>query len=178
VEPSRFWLRRNNDDRARQVIYDEVQLDRYSDRQRRAILKAMSRGKRVSHSDIRRAAQRAALRPRGETPVAIALLLSAIVVLIISLFAWYRTSTDLAALESRAALRTAAARPEQSPPSEVTTAMDKADKAWLSDVGAGKVATTVDGADALSLPQSDVPAPAEAVANRGHNSLRSRHKQP
>jgi hypothetical protein len=58
--------------------------------------------------------------------------------------------------------------------------MDKADKAWLSDVGAGKVATAADGSDALSLPQSDAPAPVpiEAAPGRGDDRPRRHRERP
>ncbi len=168
-----------DDDQARQVVYDQVQLDRYGRRQRRAILKAMARGKTsASHNDIRRAARRAGPRPRGETPVAIALLLAGdhTLLIIVPSSAGYRSSKQAVATEAATsagpALRSPTVRPEQSPPNELTTAMDKADKAWLSDVGAGKVATTVDGSDALSFPGTAPPDDAPAQSVPGHRPAR------
>jgi hypothetical protein len=171
VDRSRFWLRRDADDRARQLVYDPVQLGRYSDRQRRAILKLMARGKTASHRDIRQAARRARKRPRGELLVAIALALSVIAVLAIVVTGGYRRPNRALAADA-AALAPAADVKAEEASADLTKAMEKADRAWLSDVGAGKVASANDGSDALSLPESTSPGasadePREARP-RGH----------
>jgi hypothetical protein len=155
VEPSRFWLRRNDDDRARQVVYDEVQLNHYSDRQRRAILKVMARGKTASHRDIRQAARRARSRPRGETVVAITLVLSVLAVLIIFVVGRHRDPSKAVVTGATASAHTSNDRASAAAAGDLTTVIDKADRAWLSDVGAGKVVSANDGSDALALPQTE-----------------------
>src|SRR5579872_2183664 len=90
VEPSRFWLRRDADDGARQVVYDQVQLNRYSDRQKRAILKVMARGKTATHRDLRQAARRARTRPLSERLVALTLVLFAVAALVVIFAGWQR----------------------------------------------------------------------------------------
>jgi hypothetical protein len=168
VEPSRFWLRRDDDDRARQVVYDEVQLNRYSDRQRRAIMKVMARGKTASHRDISQAVRRARVRPRGETLVAISLALSLLAVLVIALAGRHAGPVRVGAGRAAASARAAIAEARDASSGDLTTVMENADRAWLNDVGAGKVATASDGSDALSLPRSALPggAPVEAAAGQ------------
>jgi hypothetical protein len=172
VEPSRFWLRRDDDDRARQVVYDEVQLNRYSDRQRRAILKVMARGKTASHREISQAARRARDRPRGETLVAISLALSVLAVLVLVLASWHRDPNTAVATKGAASIQADVAGARETSPGDLTTVMENADRAWLNDVGAGKVATANDGSDALSLPQSTPPstAPIEAAPRRARTA--------
>jgi hypothetical protein len=159
VDPPRFWLRRDADDRARQVVYDPVQLGRYSDRQRRAILKLMARGTTASHRDIRKAARRARKWPRGELLVAVALALSAIAVLVILVTGGHRRPNRPIATEPGSTLAIDA-KAAETPSGDVTTAMEKADRAWLNEVGAGKVASASDSSDALSLPEDTAPSAA------------------
>jgi hypothetical protein len=158
VEPSRFWLRRDDDDQARQVVYDQLRLDRYSDRQKRAILKTMARGKPASHRDIRQAARRATGRPRGERVIAVILALSVLAIVII-LFAGrdHRPNRTLAT-ETATSARQPGETAGEARAGELTTLMDQADRAWLNDVGAGKVTAANDGSDVLSLPRT-APAP-------------------
>ncbi len=176
MEPSRFWLRRDDDDRARQVVYDEVQLNRYSDRQRRAILKVMARGKTTSHRDIRQAVRRARLRPRGEIWVAITLALSALAVLVIVLGGWHHGLHRTAATEHPASAPSAIDGARETSPGDLTTVMENADRAWLNDVGAGKVVTANDGSDALSLPPSA--SPGATVEETAARRARARQDRP
>lgn len=154
MEPSRFWLRRSDDDSARQVVYDQLQLDRYTSRQRRAILKLLARGRGATHREVARAARRATSRPRGETPIAIALLVLAFAVLALSLMSGHRNPADSAAPHSGRPLSPAS---RATRPAGPTRAMDDADKAWLRDVGAGKIVTASDGSDAFSLAADAAP---------------------
>jgi hypothetical protein len=162
VERSRFWLRRDDDDQARQVVYDQVQLDRYSERQRRAILKAMARGKTSSHRDISQAARRARTRTRGEILVATTLMLAGLTLVVIVFASWHRGAKRMAAAEAATA-RAGVAGARTTRPEDATTAMERADRAWLTDVGAGKVKYSNDGSDALSLPEA---APPDAAPER------------
>jgi hypothetical protein len=165
VEPSRFWLRRDDDNRARQVVFDEVQLGRYSERQQRAILKAMARGK-TSQRDIRQAARRARLWPRGETMIGILLAATVIAAIATVLTGRHheRAAAGAAGVVSPGAPVAANAK---AGPADLTTDMERADRAWLSDVGAGKVVAASDGSDTLSLPQSQAPAEAPDTRPRG-----------
>ena len=149
MEPSRFWLRRDDDDRARQVVYDEVQLSRYTDRQKRAILKRMARGKTASHRELLRAARRARIRPRGERLIAVTLALSALAALILIIAGWRHRPSGPVATETITSPPQAGDEVGKTHTGELTTVMDKADRAWLKDVGAGKVGTAVDGSDVL-----------------------------
>ena len=176
VEPSRFWLRRDDDDRTRQVVYDQVQLGRYSDRQRRAILKLMARGKTASHRDIRQAARRARRRSRGEMLVAITLALSAFAALVIIFAGWHRVPTKVLTTEAVASVQTDGDRAGQASAGDLTTVMENADRAWLSDVGAGKIVTATDGSDVLSLPENPPTASAEKAGSRGARARRDRHR--
>jgi hypothetical protein len=178
VAPSRFWLRRDDDDRARQVVFDEVQLDRYSDRQRRAILKVMARGKTASHRDIRLAVRRARRRPRGETLIAITLAVSALTVLIIVFAGWRLGPARMLAAKGLASREAAVDRAAGASPGDLTTVMENADRAWLNDVGAGKVVTANDGSDALSLPRVKPPAVMPAEPSPGARSGRNWRHRP
>jgi hypothetical protein len=160
VEPSRFWLRRDDDDRARQVVYDEVRLNRYSNRQRRAILKVMARGKTASHRDISQALRQARARPRGEILVAIILGLSVLAVLAIVLAGRHHGENKAVATNGAASTEAVIDEARTASPADLSTVMENADRAWLNDVGTGKVVTANDGSDALSLPQSTPPSAA------------------
>jgi hypothetical protein len=177
VEPSRFWLRRDDDDRARQVVYDPVRLNRYSDRQKRAILKVMARGKTATHRDLRQAARRASARSRGERLVAIILLLCAVAALAIIFAGWQRGSARARASDAAASTVTAGDKAQAAPAGDLTKAMENADRAWLDDVGAGKVVTATDGSDALSLPETTAPASSVAQAGAHAKARRSRSNQ-
>jgi hypothetical protein len=178
VEPSRFWLRRDDDDRARQVVYDEVQLNRYTDRQKRAILKAMARGRSASHRDIRQAARRARIRPRGERLMTLTLALAALAVLIILVAGRTQRPSPGQPIDASAAAQPPGETSAEATNGELTALMDKADRAWLSDVGAGKVAGANDGSDVLTLPQ---PTPSqdgvEDAAVRRPHARRDRPSQ-
>jgi hypothetical protein len=174
VEPSRFWLRRDDDDRARQVVYDPVQLAHYSDRQKRAILKVMARGKTATHRDLRQAARRARTRPRGERLVAFTLLLVAVAALIIIFADWQHDRGEMRANGAAASTGTGDDKADQPTAGDLTRVMENADRAWLDDVGAGKVVTATDGSDALSLPQTRSPDAPDARA-QATNPGRNRH---
>ena len=77
-----------------------------------------------------------------------------LVLIIIIVVGRHRGPSNAVANETAASARTAAGKGGGVPEGDLTTVMEKADRAWLSDVGAGKVVTTDDGSDALSLPQT------------------------
>jgi|KBSMisStandDraft_5_1062788.scaffolds.fasta_scaffold325237_1 hypothetical protein len=176
--PSRFWLRRDADDRARQLVYDPVQLGRYSDRQKRAILKLMARGKTATHRDIRQAARRARQRPRGERLAAFTLILLAVAALVIIFADWQRGSGKTQANGAAASAQTVDAKADRAQAGDLTRVMENADRAWLDDVGAGKVVTATDGSDALSLPETRSPDTSVAGAHAPPTNARRSRPHP
>jgi hypothetical protein len=112
----------------------------------------MARGKTASHRDIRQAARRARNRSRGEILVAVSIALSVLAVIVIMFAGGHRASNPAVAIGGATSGASGAPGATGRAPDDLTATIEDADRAWLKDVGAGRVVSADDGSDALSLP--------------------------